>query len=105
MLPAGIRRVIEIPIEGQTLFQVGCAFVVFTLYLLVIFWLIGQLITTYRDSESLQIPVSDWFQDNIAWTRVLVILPIVLLTYLTDQFIDNVINFTGLPLVLAIYFF
>ena len=105
MLPAGIRRVIEIPIEGQTLFQVGCAFVVFTLYLLVIFWLIGQLITTYRDSESLQIPVSDWLQDNIAWTRVLVILPIVLLTYLTDQFIDNVINFTGLPLVLAIYFF
>ena len=105
MLPAGIRRVIEIPIEGQTLFQVGCAFVVFTLYLLVIFWLIGQLIATYRDSESLQIPVSDWLQDNIAWTRVLVILPIVLLTYLTDQFIDNVINFTGLPLVLAIYFF
>nr|WP_272129785.1 hypothetical protein [Synechococcus sp. AH-551-E11] len=105
MLPAGIRRVIEIPIEGQTLFQVGCAFVVFTLYLLVIFWLIGQLITTYRDSESLQIPVSDWLQDNIAWTRVLVILPIVLLTYLTDQFIDNVINFAGLPLVLAIYFF
>ena len=105
MLPAGIRRVIEIPIEGQTLFQVGCAFVVFTLYLLVIFWLVGQLITTYRDSESLQIPVSDWLQDNIAWTRVLVILPIVFLTYLTDQFIDNVINFTGLPLVLAIYFF
>ena len=105
MLPAGIRRVIEIPIEGQTLFQVGCAFVVFTLYILVIFWLVGQLIATYRDSESLQIPVSDWLQDNIAWTRVLVILPIVLLTYLTDQFIDNVINFTGLPLVLAIYFF
>ena len=105
MLPAGIRRVIEIPIEGQTLFQVGCAFLVFTLYFLLILWLVSQLIATYRDSEFLQIPVSVWLQDNIAWTRVLVILPIVLLTYLTDQFIDNVINFTGLPLVLAIYFF
>jgi MscS family membrane protein len=105
MLPVGIRNVIEIPIEGQTLFQVGCAFVVFTLYLLVILWLVGQLITTYRDSESLQIPVSDWLQDNIAWKRVLGIFPVVLLTYLTEQFIDNVINFTGLPLVLATYFF
>ena len=71
MLPAGIRRVIEIPIEGQTLFQVGCAAVVFALYLLVILWLVGQLIATCRDSESLQIPVSGWLQDNIAWTRVL----------------------------------
>ena len=105
MLPAGLRRVIEIPIEGQTLFQIGCAVVVFALYLLVILWLVGQLITTYRDSGSLQIPVSAWLQDNTAWTRVVVILPVVFSTYLTDQFIDNVINFTGLPLVLATYFF
>ena len=105
MLPAGLRRVIEIPVEGQTLFQIGCAVVVFALYLLVILWLVGQLITTYRDSGSLQIPVSAWLQDDTAWTRVVVILPVVLSTYLTDQFIDNVINFTGLPLVLATYFF
>ena len=105
MLPAGLRRFIEIPIEGQTLFQIGCAAVVFALYLLVILWLVGQLITTYRDSGSLQITVSAWLQDNTAWTRVVVILPVVFLTYLTDQFIDNVINFTGLPLVLATYFF
>ena len=105
LLPAGIRRVIEIPIQGQTLFQIGCAAVVFALYLLIILWLVGQLITTYRDSESLQIPVSVWLQDNIAWTRVVIIFPIVLSTYLTDQFIDNVINFTGRPLVLTTYFF
>ena len=41
MLPAGLRRVIEIPIEGQTLFQIGCAVVVFALYLLVILPLIA----------------------------------------------------------------
>ncbi len=105
MLPAGGRRVIEIPIEGQTLFQIGCAIVVFALYILASLWFVGQLITTYRDSGSLQIPVSDWLQDNIAWARVLIVLPVVLLTSLTDKFIDDVINFTGFPLVFATYFF
>ena len=105
MLPAGVRRVIEIPIEGQTLFQIGCAIVVFALYILASLWFVGQLITTYRDSGSLQIPVSDWLQDNIAWTRVLIVLPVVLLTSLTDKFIDDVINFTGFPLIFATYFF
>ena len=105
MLPARIRHVIEIPIEGQTLFQIGCAIIVFAFYLFVGLWLVGQLITTYRDFGSLQIPVSEWLQDNIAWTRVLIVLPVVLITYLTDQLIDNVINFTGLPLIFATYFF
>ena len=105
MLPAGIRRVIEIPIEGQTLFQIVCGAIVFSLYLVVSLWLVGQLIGTYRDSGSFQILVSVWLQDNIAWTRVLIIFPVVLLTQLTDQFIDNVINFTGLPLIIATYFF
>ena len=68
MPPAGIRNVIEISIEGQTLLQVGCAFLVFTLYLLLILWLVCQLITAYRGSESLHIPFSDWLQDNIDWT-------------------------------------
>lgn len=49
--------------------------------------------------------MSDWLQDNIAWTRVLIVLPVVLLTSLTDKFIDDVINFTGFPLVFATYFF
>jgi MscS family membrane protein len=105
MLPAGIRRVIEIPIEGQTLFQISCAIIVFGFYLFVSLWLLGQLIATYRDSGSLQIPVSDWLQDNVAWTRVLIVLPVVLISSLTDQFIDNVINFTGLPLAFSTYFF
>lgn len=105
LLPARVRRVIEIPIEGQTLFQIGCAIVVFTLYLLVCLWLVGQLITTYRDSGSLQIPASAWLQDNLAWTRVFLVSPIVLLTSLTDQFVNNVINFTGYPLVIVTYIF
>ena len=104
MLPTGVRRVVEIPADGQTLFQIGCAIVVFALYILASLWFVGRLITTYRDSGSLQILVSDWLQDDIPWTRVLIVLTVVLPTILTDRFIDDVINFTGFSLVFAAYF-
>jgi MscS family membrane protein len=104
LLPAGVGRVVEIPAEGQTLFQIGCAIVVFALYILASLWFVGRLITTYRDSGSLQISVSDWLQDDIPWIRVLIVLTVVLLTILTDKFIDDVINSTGFSLVFAAYF-
>ena len=105
MIPSGIRRVIELPIEGQTLFQIGFAIVVFIFYIFASFWLIGLLISTYRDSGSLQIPTSQWFLDNLPWARVLIIFPILLLTDLTKQITVNVINLSGFPLVFAVYFF
>ena len=53
MFPAGIRRVIEIPIVDQTLFQTSCAIIAFGFYLFVSLWLFGELIAMYSYSESL----------------------------------------------------
>ena len=104
LLPGKVRTVIEIPIYDQTLFQVVCGLIAFSLYVFLVLWLISQLVGTYRDSASLQIP-SVWLQDNIAWTRVFIVFPVVLFTRITESFIDNVINLTGTPLVVTISFF
>ena len=104
LLPRKFRDFIEIPIFEQTIFQVVCGLIVFGLYVSLVLWLLSQLVATYRDSTSLQIP-SAWLQDNIAWTRVFIIFPIVLFTQFTESFIDNVINLTGTPLIVTISFF
>ena len=43
--------------------------------------------------------------DTLAWRRVLIVAPVLPTTYLMEQLVDNVINFTGTPLVVAIYVF
>ena len=104
LLPRKFRDFIEIPIFEQTIFQVVCGLIVLGLYVFLVLWLLSQLVATYRDSTSLQIP-SAWLQDNIAWTRVFIVFPVVLFTQVTESFIDNVINLTGTPLIVTISFF
>ena len=104
LLPRKVRDFIEIPIFEQTIFQIVCGVIAFSLYVFLVLWLISQLVATYRDSASLQIP-SVWLQDNIAWTRVFIIFPVVLFTQITEGFIDNVINLTGIPLIFSTSFF
>ena len=105
-LPASWRALFEWPIGDQTLFQVFCAALLIGLYSLIYLRLLQMLFATYsvapRRSDNDQ-----WiFQlDSLAWKRVVIVFPALPLTYVTEQLIDNIINFTGLPLVVAIYSF
>jgi MscS family membrane protein len=61
------------------------------------------MLQTYRERAS-RAPEGDaWNQDRLAWRRVLIVLPILPLTRFTEMFIDDVVNFTGLPLVVITY--
>lgn len=70
--------------------------------------LLGRLLNTYRYWQGDQ---SDrkgnraWHQDNLAWYRVLLVLPLLPLTRGIETFIDDYVNFTGAPLVATTYFF
>jgi MscS family membrane protein len=102
-LPRNVRDLIEVPISDQTLFQIACAALAIVLYLLFLAWLGSFMLQTYRERAS-RAPEGDaWNQDRLAWRRVLIVLPILPLTRFTEMFIDDVVNFTGLPLVVITY--
>ena len=102
-LPRNVRDLIEVPISDQTLFQIACAALAIVLSLLFLAWLGSFMLQTYRERAS-QAPEGDpWNQDRLAWRRVLIVLPILPLTRFTEVFIDDVVNFTGLPLAVITY--
>ena len=105
-LPLQWRRVLEWPIGDQTLFQVVSAAVFIGLYGVLALWLMRLLINTYR-GESL--PANEdlelYSRDALAWKRVFIIFPLLPLTYFIEDLIDNILNFTGFPLVVVIYSF
>ena len=104
MLPLAFRSWMEVPIYDQTLFQITMAAVVICLLALCLVWLFGQLAGTYRD-EAPDDQEAIWQRDSLAWKRALVVLPSLPLTVLTEFIVDDVINFTGLPLVISTYGF
>ena len=105
-LPSSWRRLFEWPIGDQTLFQVFCAALLIGVYGFIYLRLLRILFTTYRSTAQRADNDRLIFQlDSLAWKRVLIVLPALPLTYVTEQLIDNFLNFTGLPLVVVIYSF
>jgi len=105
-LPDHLRTLIEVQIWGQTLFQILFSLVTIALLLLVIAWLGRRVIRTYRYAGS---PNSDDLPglntDNTAWWRVLLVVPVLPLTRLSNTIVDSYLNITGTPLVVATFGF
>ncbi len=105
-LPPGLRRWLELSVYGQTLFQVGATALTLGLYGALLLALVRRLLHTYRYWQGGVEPGRrSWHQDNVAWYRVLLILPLLVITRLVDGFIDRIINVTGLPLVVLTFCF
>ncbi len=103
-LTPNVRRFLELSIADQTLLQLVATLITLLVYSGVVLWLLARLLQTYRywqpgvEQKSLS-----WRQDNKAWYRVLLILPIMPLTRLSELFINDYVNFTGMPLVVVTY--
>ena len=104
MLPSKFRELIETEIFlGETLFQVVLAVTAIGVFALISTILFIQLIRSYqRKSED---PAKAWIMDSIAWKRTLLMLPLVPMAKLTEIFIDEYLNFTGLPLIIITILF
>ena len=97
-LPGAFRRGIEAEVLfGQTLFRLVLSIAAISLLLLLLTVLFRQLIRSYRvDSrETARI----WKLDSLAWKRVVLVLPMVIATKLVELFVDDYLNFSGMPLV------
>jgi MscS family membrane protein len=105
-LPANVRRVLETAIDGQTLLQVSAVLVILLLYSWMVLTIFRRLLYTYRywqnNEKSSPRP---WHQDNLAWYRVLLALPVLPLTKVSEILVDDYVNFTGTPLVAVTYLF
>jgi MscS family membrane protein len=108
-LPPKLRGVLETALEGQTLLQIGATLATLLLYGTVLTLLTRRLLHTYRywqkETEAGSTDRRPWHQDNVAWYRVLLVLPLLPLTRWSEIFIDDYVNFTGLPLVVVTYLF
>ena len=93
-------------------FQLLFATLTFVVYAFFIFLLISRLVESHVRQAAVLTTVSAqerldgvWNEDQIAWSRVLCVLPILPLTTISKVFVDDYLNFTGMPLVVATYFF
>ena len=83
-LPDWIHEFIEVDVfVGQTAFQLLFAFLTFVVYVIVVFLLISRLITSHVHRAAVLTKISAeerlervWNEDEIAWQRVLCVLPI-----------------------------
>ena len=104
MLPAKFRGAIETEILfGETLFQIVLAAVAISIFSLITAILFKQLIQTYQKRP--EDPSRAWLMDSLAWKRAALVLPLVPLAKLTEVFIDEYLNFTGLPLIVLTVLF
>ena len=98
ILPAKFRGLIETEILfGETLFQVVLAAIAISIFALITAVLFNQLIQTYQKRP--EDPSWAWLMDSLAWKRAALVLPLVPTAKLTELFIDEYLNFTGLPLI------
>ena len=104
-LPKSLRQMLEIPFGDQTLFQIAAVLISLLIFLAVLVWLVCLLLDTYRESAAKGASLSSWERDALAWRRFLVVLPLLPLARLVKLFVDDVVNLTGFPLVVATYFF
>ena len=105
-LPDRLRTLIEVQICGQTLFQILFSLITIGVLLLVIGWLGQRLVSTYRYAGSRNTDdLPGLNTDNIAWWRVLLVLPVLPLTRVSNAIVDSYLNITGTPLVVATFGF
>lgn len=104
-MPEGLRNAIEYKIKDQTIFQIASTLIVFFVYAQVVIWLLTKLISTYKKQIIQEKSNCNSLQANIVWSRVVYITPILLLTVLAHDIVDDVINFTGVPLIIASFLF
>jgi MscS family membrane protein len=105
-LPQRVRSLLEISFHEQTIFQISAAAIILAIYLYLLSVLLLKLLRSYRHSDGQARPQGiGWNLDNIAWRRVLLLLPIPPITWFCNQFTNNQINFTGPPLIASTYFF
>ena len=106
-LPQDIRSLLEIAIDGQTILQIAATLATLLLYCVVLAWLLRCLLQTYRywqdGSEDGDSPSRPWYLANVSWYRVLLVLPLLPLTRFSEVFIDDYVNFTGVPLLVVAY--
>ena len=104
ILPAKFRGLIETEILfGETLFQVVLAAIAISIFAVITAILFNQLIQTYQKRP--EDPSRAWLMDSLAWKRAALVLPLVPLAKLTEVFIDEYLNFTGLPLIVLTVLF
>ena len=101
--PRSWRTFLELPILEQTIFQIGCAVLIGAIYFSLIFVLLRQFLLTWREPAASTRRLSPVLQQRMAWRRFLLILPLAPLTGFAEYLIDDVVNFTGLPLVAITY--
>ena len=104
-MPQQLRRFLEIPFGEQTLFQSVSVLISLLIFLAVLAWVVSLLLNTYREPSAKDSFSNAWQKDTLAWRRFLVVLPLLPITSLVKLFVNEVMNLTGLPLVVAIYFF
>lgn len=102
-----LRQRLEYPVAGQTLFQLVAAAITLLLYGWIVLLLLQRLLGTYRYYQPAPSPRPDsWHQDNVAWYRVLLTLPVMPLTWICHRLIDDLMNFTGdLLIAVTVLFF
>lgn len=107
-LPTKARTVLELSFYDQTLLQIAATVGTILLYFCVLTLLARRLIRTYRHRQ-IDDPCSNtrraWLQDSIAWKRVILTLPLLPLTSISESFIDDYVNFSGTPLMASTYLF
>ena len=104
ILPAKIRGLIETEmLFGETLFQIVLAAIAISIFALITAILFNQLILTYQKRP--EDPSRAWLMDSLAWKRAALVLPLVPIAKLTELFIDEYLNFTGLPLIVLTVLF
>ena len=112
-MPSWLHELIEVELfAGQTLFQLVFTALIFIVYLFILFVLVSKLFSSHFDYEKNRSKLSAseqlegvWKEDEIAWKRVLLVAPVLPLTTLSSIFVDDYLNFTGIPLVVTTYFF
>jgi MscS family membrane protein len=105
-LPASTRSFLEISYFNQTLLQIAASITLIAVSLSLGGYLAVLLIRTYRfrnDEMKQRLPTTE--DDNIAWLRVVLVLPVLPLARFSQLFLDNYVNLTGLPLELVTYLF
>jgi MscS family membrane protein len=105
-LPTGLHAFLENSFYEQTIFQITAAAITLAVYSWLISFLLLKLLRSYRHSDSNKPwQGSGWNQDNTAWQRVVLTLPVPPITWPCNQFINNQVNFSGASLVASTYLF
>jgi MscS family membrane protein len=107
-LPPQLRELANSRIGDQTLFKISGTAMALLLYSWLVLILFRKLLHTYRyyrEQDHNAIRPHSWHQDNVAWLRVALTLPVMPLTRLCDYLIGEQINFTGLGMVVLTYLF